>query len=135
MLRRRVASCGANPTLDAGGNNVFPAVDKITLSGSTVSLTPILMGNATATDTISGQATTLNENDPDSFSVDSTGQLVLVDQGASEIVFIKNPGTPQQPRRGLRPGGAAGGARTVNRRESQACYGPRLRPAPVRCRP
>jgi hypothetical protein len=55
-------------------------------------LTPILMGNATATDTISGQPTTVNENDPDSFSVDSTGQLMLIDQGASEIVFIKHGG-------------------------------------------
>jgi hypothetical protein len=86
----------SNPTLDASGNNVFPAVDKITLSGSSAVLTPILMGNATATDTIAGTPTTLNENDPDSFSVDSTGQLVLIDQGASEIVFVKNPGTPQQ---------------------------------------
>jgi sugar lactone lactonase YvrE len=86
----------SNPTLDASGNNVFPAVDKITLSGSSAVLTPILMGNATATDTIAGGTTTLNENDPDSFSVDGQGELVLIDQGASEIVFIKNPGTPQQ---------------------------------------
>jgi hypothetical protein len=86
----------SNPTLDANGNNVFPAVDTVILSGSSAVLTPVLMGNATATDTISGKPTTLNESDPDSFSADNQGQLVLIDQGASEIVFIKNPGTPQQ---------------------------------------
>jgi hypothetical protein len=86
----------SNPNLDANGNNVFPAVDKITLSGSQAVLTPILMGNATATDTIAAKSTTLNEVDPDALSVDNQGQLVLVDQGGSELVFIKNPGTPQQ---------------------------------------
>lgn len=86
----------SNPTLDASGNNVFPALDRITLSGSTAVLTPIVMGNATATDTISGKQVTLNLTDPDSLSVDSKGQLVLVSQADSELVFIKNPGTPQQ---------------------------------------
>jgi hypothetical protein len=86
----------SNPTLDASGNNVFPALDAITLSGSTAVLKPVLMGNAKATDTISGQSVTLNLTDPDSLSVDRKGQLVLVSQADSELVFIKNPGTPQQ---------------------------------------
>jgi hypothetical protein len=86
----------SNPTLDASGNNVFAALDTVTLSGSKAVLTPILMGNATATDTISGKPVTLNLTDPDSLSVDNKGQLVLVSQADSELVFIKNPGTPQQ---------------------------------------
>jgi hypothetical protein len=86
----------SNPTLDANGNNPFPAIDSVTLSGSTAVLTPVLMGNATATDTISGASTTLNLTDPDSFSIDGKGQLVLVSQGDSRLVFIANPGTPQQ---------------------------------------
>ena len=86
----------SNPTLDASGNNVFPALDTITLSGSNAVLTPVLMANATATDTISGLSVTLNLTDPDSLSVDSKGQLVLVSQGDSELVFIKHPGTLQQ---------------------------------------
>lgn len=86
----------SNPTLDASGTNVFPALDAITLSGSKAVLKPVLMGNAKATDTISHQSVTLNLTDPDSLSVDSKGQLVLVSQADSEIVFIKNPGTPQQ---------------------------------------
>jgi sugar lactone lactonase YvrE len=54
------------------------------------------MGNATATDLIASAKTTLNEVDPDSMTVDSSGQLVLVNQAGSELVFLRDPGTPQQ---------------------------------------
>jgi hypothetical protein len=87
----------SNPTLDASGSNVFPAVDQISLnSNHTISLTPILMGNATATDSISRQAVTLDLTDPDSLSTDGKGSLVLVSQGDSEIITISNPGTSSQ---------------------------------------
>jgi sugar lactone lactonase YvrE len=86
----------SNPTVNSAGVNVFPAIDKITLSNGKVNLTPVLMGNADATDLIANSKTTLNEVDPDSMTVDSSGQLVLVNQAGSELVFLKNPGTPQQ---------------------------------------
>jgi hypothetical protein len=86
----------SNPTVNSAGVNVFPAIDKITLSNGKVNLTPVLMGNATATDLIANAKTTLNEVDPDSMTVDNNGQLVLVDQAGTELVFLKNPGTPQQ---------------------------------------
>jgi hypothetical protein len=86
----------SNPNVNSAGVNVFPAIDKITLGNGKVNLTPVLMGNATATDLIANAKTTLNEVDPDSMTVDNNGQLVLVDQAGSELVFLKNPGTPQQ---------------------------------------
>jgi sugar lactone lactonase YvrE len=86
----------SNPTVNSAGVNPYPAIDKITLSNGKVNLTPVLLGNATATDLIANAKTTLNEVDPDSMTVDSSGQLVLVNQGGSELVFLKNPGTPQQ---------------------------------------
>jgi hypothetical protein len=86
----------SNPTLDGSGNNVNPAVDQITLSGNTVVLTPVLYGNATATDITTGQTVTLNEVDPDALSLDPQGDVVLVNQAGSELVFIKNPGSQQQ---------------------------------------
>ena len=86
----------SNPNLNSAGVNVFPAIDKITLSNGKAIITPVLTGNATANDIIANAKTTLNEVDPDSMTVDSSGDLVLVDQAGSELVFLKNPGTPQQ---------------------------------------
>jgi sugar lactone lactonase YvrE len=88
----------SNPTLNSAGQNVFPALDKITLNNGQVSLTPILMGNATAIDTSTtpNSKVTLNEVDPDSLTNDTKGNLILINQGGSEIVTISNPGTAQQ---------------------------------------
>ncbi len=88
----------SNPTLDSNGNNVFPAVDQITLSNGQAVLKPILMGNATATDNTTSPASqvTLNLTDPDSLTTDGKGNLVLISQADSEIVILSNPGTAQQ---------------------------------------
>ena len=88
----------SNPTLDSNGQNPNPAIDKISLGpNGTLVLAPVLMGNAMAADLLNNNAPTqLTLTDPDSMSVDSTGQLVLVSQGDSELIFVKNPGTPQQ---------------------------------------
>lgn len=86
----------SNPTLDRNGNNVKPALYKITLGNGAVQLTPILMGNATATDTISKMQVTLNLVDPDSLSVDNNGNLILVNQAGNQLITLSNPGTPQQ---------------------------------------
>ena len=88
----------SNPTLDSNGQNPNPAIDKIALGpNGTLKLTPVLMGNATAADLLNNNTPgQLTLTDPDSMSVDSTGQLVLVSQGDSELVFVKNPGSGQQ---------------------------------------
>lgn len=86
----------SNPNVNAAGVNVFPAVDQITLSGSAVVLKPVLMGNDSAMDLTTKTAVTLNEVDPDSMTVDPQGNLVLVDQAGTELVFISHPGTAQQ---------------------------------------
>ena len=88
----------SNPTLDKNGTNVFPALYKMTLGSGKVNLTPVLMGNATATDTSTSPTTqvTLNEVDPDSLSTDNKGDLEMINQAGNEIVTLSNPGTPQQ---------------------------------------
>ncbi len=98
FLNGKAFAAASNPTLDSNGNNVFPAIDLITLDDSnhTISLKPVLMGNATATDSISKQSVSLNLTDPDSLSTDGKGNLVLVSQGDSELVSIANPGEPSQ---------------------------------------
>ncbi len=86
------------PTLDSSGNNPFPAVDQITLNAAdhTITLTPVLMGNASATDAITKQPVTLALSDPDSLSTDTNGNLVLVSQADSELITITNPGASDQ---------------------------------------
>jgi hypothetical protein len=97
FLNGKAFVAASNPTLDSSGNNVFPAVDQISLnSNHTISLTPVLMGNATATDSIAKASVTLNLTDPDSLSTDGKGSLVLVSQADSEIITISNPGTATQ---------------------------------------
>jgi len=86
----------SNPTLNNNGVNVFPAIDKITLSGGQAVLTPVLMGNSTAVDTTSNTTITLNETDPDSLSADTNGDLIMVNAGDADIVYLHNPGTAQQ---------------------------------------
>jgi sugar lactone lactonase YvrE len=86
----------SNPNLNAAGVNVYPAVDQITLTGAMVTLKPILMGDATAMDLLSKSTVKLNEVDPDSMTVDPQGNLVVINQAGSELVFISNPGTAQQ---------------------------------------
>ena len=72
--------------------NTAPAVDRVTLNANhTISLTPILMGNATASD-----GTVLNLQDPDSLSTDGKGDLVLVDQGDSQLITVANPAGANQ---------------------------------------
>jgi hypothetical protein len=87
----------SNPTLDNSGANPNPAIYQISLASGKMSLQPVLRGNATAADLLNNNAPTgLTLTDPDSLSVDTKGQLVLVSQGDSELIFINAPGTAQQ---------------------------------------
>lgn len=97
FLNGKAFIAASNPTLDSSGNNVFPAVDEITLnSNHTISLAPILIGNATAIDSTTKQPVTLDLTDPDSLSTDGDGNLVLVSQGDSELITIGDPGGSKQ---------------------------------------
>ncbi len=86
----------SNPNLDANGNNVFPAIDKLTVSGTSATVSPVLMGNAPATDAVAAKPTTLNLTDPDSMTIDAQGNLVLVSQADSAIIQVANPGLAGQ---------------------------------------
>jgi hypothetical protein len=96
FLNGKMFIAASNPTLDALGVNVFPAVDQVTFQGTHVALTPVLQGNASAVDVTTSLPVTLNEVDPDSMSIDPAGDLVLTNQGGSELVFISNPGSASQ---------------------------------------
>lgn len=104
----------SNPNLDAAGNNVFPALVRVTISGSVVHLDTVLMGNATATDIPTGNTVTLNLTDPDSLSIDQRGNIVLDSQQDAELVFIRDPLTDDQTAGRLSITTALSGATTLD---------------------
>jgi hypothetical protein len=87
----------SNPTLNSKGVNVFPALYKISVSGTTATLTPVLTGNATGT-TLNPPVTsiTMPLTDPDSMMIDPQGDLVLDSQADMQLLIIHNPGAAGQ---------------------------------------
>ncbi len=86
----------SNPKLSKKGINKHPAIVSVALNGSVAQVTPVLMGDAKATDITSGQTVTLNLTDPDSMTVAPNGDVVLVSQADSEIVWVHSAGSPSQ---------------------------------------
>jgi hypothetical protein len=86
----------SNPSLDSNGGNPFPAIDQIALDNGKMTLTPVLVGNATATDTVTKSQVQLTLTDPDSLTTNTNGDLVLIDQGDSQYITISSPGTPSE---------------------------------------
>jgi hypothetical protein len=80
----------------ANNPNNEPAIVEATLVGSQVVVKPVLEGNATATNILTGQQVTLNLQDPDSMTTSPGGELVLDSQADSELVMVRRPGTKQQ---------------------------------------
>jgi hypothetical protein len=92
----KVYMTASNPTLDAMGNNVFPALVRVSLSGDEVLVEPVLNGDANAVDIPTGTTVKLDLTDPDSLTIDPRGNIVLDSQADSELVFIRNPFTDEQ---------------------------------------
>lgn len=80
----------SNPTTNKAGVNTYPALVIIRLrANGSVAMTPVLYGNAVATDRTTGRRVTLNLTDPDSLSMDPLGNIVLDSQADSELVFLR----------------------------------------------
>src|SRR6266851_645151 len=74
--------------------NTYRAIGLIRLVGDSAVVTPVLQGDAMATDRTTGEEVRLNLTDPDSLSVDPvTGDVVLDDQADSQIIFVRNAAT------------------------------------------
>jgi hypothetical protein len=80
----------------ASGQNAFPSVVKATLNGNQIDVTPVLLGNATLTDIASGNPFVSLQSDPDSLTVDPSGNLVLDSQADGNLIFLNAPGSPNQ---------------------------------------
>ena len=92
----KVYMTASNPTLDSMGNNVFPALVRVSLSGDEVLVEPVLNGDASAVDIPTGKTVKLDLTDPDSLTIDPRGNIVLDSQADSELVFVKHPFTNEQ---------------------------------------
>jgi len=86
----------SHPTLNSAGVNTHPALDRVVLRNGTLTVTPVLMGNTSATDLTTHHTVTLNEVDPDSMYITPQGDLMLDNQGGGEIVLVHNPGATGQ---------------------------------------
>ncbi|HEV3263426.1 MAG TPA: hypothetical protein VG013_41710 [Gemmataceae bacterium] len=93
FLRGKVYMTASAP---AKNPNTDPAVVRITLHGSKATITPVLLGNAIATNLVTKLQVRLNLQDPDSMPADRSGNLVLTSQADNELVIIKHPGASNQ---------------------------------------
>ncbi|MDB4895169.1 MAG: putative cell wall binding protein [Firmicutes bacterium] len=90
------------PAADANGNFTHAALVQANIQGNTATLKPIMMGNATATDVASGNPVTLNVSDADSSTVvpsasaQYAGDLMVDDQGDSQLIFVHHAGAADQ---------------------------------------
>src|SRR5208283_5310782 len=75
--------------------NNEPAIVQFTSNGGSFTLTPVLYGNASATDIPTGHGVTLNLQDPDSMTFNIGGDIVLDSQADGELVVVRNPGSNQ----------------------------------------
>jgi hypothetical protein len=76
--------------------NDEPAIVQFTVNGGSFTLTPVLYGNAQATDIPTGQGVVLNLQDPDSMTFNVGGDIVLDSQADGELVVVRNPGGGNQ---------------------------------------
>jgi hypothetical protein len=76
--------------------NTKQAIVKATLKDHSVDVTPVLLGDAMATDITTGDPVQLNLQDPDSMISDPEGDLILDSQADAELIFVHNPGRDDQ---------------------------------------
>jgi Domain of unknown function (DUF4214) len=93
------------------GDPIINLVDNGPAPFGPLTFTPILAFGASGTNVLTGQTTVLPINDPDSLKVLANGGLMLTGGDDGSLIFINNPGTPQQTQSYIViPGTTAGSA-------------------------
>jgi hypothetical protein len=80
----------------ANNPNTGPAIVSAKLQGNMVAVEPVLAGEASAINLVTGATVTLNLQDPDSMTLDLLGNLVLDSQGDQQLIIVSNPGQSNQ---------------------------------------
>jgi hypothetical protein len=76
--------------------NTGPAIVTARLRNGTVQVSPVLAGNASAIDIPTDATVQLNLQDPDSMTLDLTGDIVLDSQADQELIVVSDPAGPNQ---------------------------------------
>ncbi|TDN69747.1 hypothetical protein [Paraburkholderia sp. BL10I2N1] len=83
----------SNPTTDANGQSTGPAIVRGLLrSNGTIDVSRVLSGTPDASNIPFGTVARLNLTDPDSMTLTPSGDLLLDDQGDSQLVLLRGPG-------------------------------------------
>ena len=93
IRKGKVYLSASNPANDP---NSEPAIVQATLSGNLIAVTPVLEGNAAATNVVTGESVTLNLQDPDSTTLDPGGDILMTSQADAELIIVRKPGTQEQ---------------------------------------
>jgi hypothetical protein len=93
IRKGKVYFSASNP---ANNPNNEQAIVQATLSGNLITVTPVLEGNAAATNVVTGSSVTLNLQDPDSMTLDPQGDLFMTSQADAELIVVRKPGTQDQ---------------------------------------
>jgi hypothetical protein len=104
----------SNPNLNAMNVNIFPALVRAQLSGSTVTVEPVLYGDDNGTDIPTGMTVQLNLTDPDSMTLDPRGNIVFTSQADGELIFVRHPLSATQQAGRLLITKSTGGATTLD---------------------
>lgn len=93
IRKGKVYFSASNPANDP---NNEPAIVEAKLNGGAITVSPLLEGNATATNVVTGGSVTLNLQDPDSMTLDPAGNILMTSQADAELVLVRKPGTAAQ---------------------------------------
>lgn len=99
FVNGRAYLTGSNPTVDGNGNSLgLPALvsASVPATGSTLAISPVLAGNAAATNVNTGGPTTLNLTDPDGVITTPDGSVQFTSQGDSALITVHEAGMPGQ---------------------------------------
>jgi hypothetical protein len=77
-------------------NPTDPIIVQATLGAGTITVTPVLLYNATGTNTATGQTGQIIANDPDSLGLRPNGSLLLTSEADGTLTTVKNPGSAGQ---------------------------------------
>ena len=89
----KVFISASNP---ANNPNTGPAIVRAELDGNFVEVKPVLAGDAKALDIPTDATVKLNLQDPDSMTLDPLGNIVLDSQADQQLIYVSNPGEPNQ---------------------------------------